>query len=92
MGMMMVVAKFGAGGCGGVQHDRRVQGQVGDGFKEKFRKVYRRRKIVPDGFVQRKIWEYTSNLENLGGGGQISGLSQAKKRKFGEPEDRPGTE
>ena len=81
-----------AGGGGGVQHDRRVQGQVGDGFKEKFRKVYRRRNIVPDGFVQRKIREYTSKLENFGGGGQVSGLSQAKKRKFGEPEDRPGTE
>ena len=76
--------------------DRRVDlAMVGTGFREQFRKViYRKKKAIPDGLVQRKIQEFTAKYPNLGRGqsGCVEGVRLAGiKRKFDGPADQPGT-
>ena len=84
-------------GMGGANvEDRRVDlAMVGTGFREQFRKViYRKKKAIPDGLVQRKIQEFTAKYPNLGRGqsGCVEGVGLTGiKQMFDGPADHPGT-
>ena len=62
------------GGCVG------VQARVKDGFGgERVWRSYWKRKVIPDGLVQRRINQFSAMLPEIGGG-EVS--TNGRKRKF----------